>query len=486
MHLNNIINKNYLIVSIFLGLILHLISAYYTIGFYSDDEHFQILEITAYLLGINEVAIEDTSGFYWEWREHIRMRPWFQPYIFYHIINFFKLIGLNDSFTWALYLRIISSLLGFGSLLILYFTFKDNFFHKNIKFNTFLFFSFWFYPFLHSRTSSENFGISLFIISFCLLFNLIIKEKFKSNYLLLIFSSFIMGLSLIIKFTLVFSAVPFFFWLLIYRFRVSVIVLFCLCILSALSLGLFIDYINWGSFKNTYYQFYHYNLNSKWGRLNDFGIQPWYYYFIESIKQLAPFLSLFFILGLFLYWIKNPKQIITWITIITAIIFSIISHKEIRYIFLIYSFAPFFIAYFIDHISLKKIRNTIKSIVILSNTIFLVITIFLPSNSKVGVYEFLYKNYKQDTNIYYIGENPLKINNMEPFFYTKFLPNINEFSNENFDKPNSWIVTNNFAEFKKSIKSKCKIIYTTYPEKIINLNTNWKKLKINWYIFNCL
>ena len=94
MHLNNIINKNYLIVSIFLGLILHLISAYFTIGFYSDDEHFQILEIAGYLLGINEIAIEDTTGHYWEWREHIRMRPWFQPYIFYQFISLLKFIGI--------------------------------------------------------------------------------------------------------------------------------------------------------------------------------------------------------------------------------------------------------------------------------------------------------------------------------------------------------------------------------------------------------
>ena len=43
---------------------------------------FQILEIAAYLLGINNVAIEDTTGYYWEWREHIRMRPWLQPITF--------------------------------------------------------------------------------------------------------------------------------------------------------------------------------------------------------------------------------------------------------------------------------------------------------------------------------------------------------------------------------------------------------------------
>ena len=59
-----IYNNNYLLICIFIGAILHYIR-FYTIGFYSDDEHFQILEIAAYLLGINNVAIEDTTGYYW-------------------------------------------------------------------------------------------------------------------------------------------------------------------------------------------------------------------------------------------------------------------------------------------------------------------------------------------------------------------------------------------------------------------------------------
>ena len=48
-------------------------------------------EIAAYLLGINNVAIEDTTGYYWEWREHIRMRPWLQlTFIELIIFSIFK------------------------------------------------------------------------------------------------------------------------------------------------------------------------------------------------------------------------------------------------------------------------------------------------------------------------------------------------------------------------------------------------------------
>ena len=59
-------NSNLLIIYIFLGLVLHLVSSYFSIGFYSDDEHYQILEPVAYLLGLNEIIIDDPTGYYWE------------------------------------------------------------------------------------------------------------------------------------------------------------------------------------------------------------------------------------------------------------------------------------------------------------------------------------------------------------------------------------------------------------------------------------
>ena len=59
-------NNNLLTIYISIGVILHILSVYFSIGFYSDDEHFQILEPAAYLLGLNEIIIDDPSGNYWE------------------------------------------------------------------------------------------------------------------------------------------------------------------------------------------------------------------------------------------------------------------------------------------------------------------------------------------------------------------------------------------------------------------------------------
>ena len=50
-----------------------------------------------------------------------------------------------------------------------------------------------------------------------------------------------------------------------------------------------------------------------------------------------------------------------------------------------------------------------------------------------------------------------------------------------------WIITNDFSEYNKIIENQnqCSKTYSSYPEKIINLNKNWRRLKMNWYIIYC-
>ena len=477
------INKNYIIFYIVIGLILHLISVYFSYGFYSDDEHFQILEPAAYLLGLNDIAINDKSGYYWEWQKHIRMRPWLQPYLYYHFINFLKFLGVVDSFGWTLIIRLISSMFGYLSVVYLFFTVKNDFFIKNTHFNFLIFFSFWFYPFLHSRTSSENLSLTLFIFSFCILYKQLQSNKFIINYYLFFIASFLMGLGMVTKFNLVFTTIPFFLWMIVFKFNYSRIIIFGSSILIALSFGLFIDYVNWGSFKNTYLQFYKYNIG-EYGRLNDYGIDPWWFFITETIVQLAPLLSLLFVISIFLFWIKKPSNVITWITIITSVIISCFGHKEIRYIFPVYIFAPLFISYFFEKFNIKYFSSLLKFIVILSNLLFLSLTLFVPPNTKVGVYKYIFDNIKYNEKLLYIENNPYLINNMEPFIYTKFLPPISEYNAEkNYN--NVWIVTNRQSKIKTLENNNCYKKYSTYPEKIFELNKNWKRLNLNWYILYC-
>ena len=80
---------------------------------------------------------------------------------------------------------------------------------------------------------------------------------------------------------------------------------------------------------------------------------------------------------------------------------------------------------------------------------------------------------------------------MEAFFYTKFIPEIEELKEENLKNKkviqNNWIVTNDITKYKIIINSNnhCQKKYSSYPESLVNLNKNWKRLKFNWYIIYC-
>ena len=472
--------KNIYFSKIFLFIILclsfHIIASIFSIGFYSDDEHFQILEPVAYLMGINEQLINDPTYYYWEWNEGRRIRPLIQIYFYFYLIKPFEY--LQNPFLWSFILRFISSLIGFFSLLYLFFTFYKKYnFNKN-SFNYFIFFCFWFYPFLHSRTSSENLSLSIFILGLCLIYN---YEFDKKSLLKLLTGVFLIGIAVDVRFNLIFSVAPLIGYLVLKTFNFLKVILIIIAFISALAICIIIDSIFWGFYTNTFLQFYHFNMGPS-NFLNSFGIEPWWYYITETIISLSPLLSLIFLFSIIYFWFKKPFDYLTIITFFHFIILSYIGHKEIRYIFPLFIFAPFFIIYLIDNIHNTYLLKLTKSILIISNLIFLFIALLYPLNSKVGVYKYLY-TIDSKKEIFYYGENPYQINNMEPYFYTKFLKKIQPLENNDYDDE-YYLITNDF-NFINNMEKNCELKYSTIPRFLFNINSNWKRLKLNWEVLYC-
>ena len=145
----------------------------------------------------------------------------------------------------------------------------------------------------------------------------------------------------------------------------------------------------------------------------------------------------------------------------------------------------FFLIYFFEKINNIKLKLTLLFLCIFSNTVFLLIVSLVPINGKVPIYKYLYYQDIKKEDIFYVGENPYLINEMEPFFYTHFIPKINELSEFSL-RNNSYIITNDYVSMENiAAINKCKLVFSSYPL-ITNLNENWKKKKINWYINYCL
>ena len=309
------------------------------------------------------------------------------------------------------------------------------------------------------------------------------NKETKFNIPLILLFSFLLGLSVVVRPQMIFTIFPIFLWVIFFKLDYLKISLVFIGFICAIILGLYIDYINWGYFTNTYWQIYKIQILK--GRMAAFGADPWWFYITAILKELAPIFSAFVLISIFIYCYKNLKGVFTWITIGTIIILLFFQHKETRFIFPIYIFAPFFLIYFFDKLKNTKLKIIMLITCLFFNFIFLFIISFFPINGKVPIYKFLYDQNITNEKVFYLGENPYQINEMEPSFYTSFIPKIEEL--KDLDIINAaWIITNDYSEQQKlNNLSNCKIVYSSYPSKFINLNKNWKNRKLNWYVNYC-
>ena len=178
---------------ILFGLIFHIIAVYYSVGYYSADEHYQIIGPLEKLLGIENTLT-------WEFRREIR--PWLQPYFYFYVSKIINTLDINNPFIIALCLRFVSSIIGFLSIIYLYNHLKHKLNLDN-NFSKLIIFSFWFYAFLHARTSSENLSISMLIFGMIYFDKFLETKPYNKKYVYSILSGLYLGLSMIFRYQIV-------------------------------------------------------------------------------------------------------------------------------------------------------------------------------------------------------------------------------------------------------------------------------------------
>lgn len=146
--------------AIFLSACVLLITAFFSVGFYHADEHFQVLEFAGYKLGLT--PLKDLP-----WEFHFRMRPALQPAMAVLLHHFFSLFGIENPFAITLILRILSAGISLTGMWLVYKAFYKTI-ESRILGQWFLLLSFflWFAIYNHVRFSSENWSGTLFVIAF--------------------------------------------------------------------------------------------------------------------------------------------------------------------------------------------------------------------------------------------------------------------------------------------------------------------------------
>ncbi len=431
------------------------------------------------MLGINDNLSQEI----WEFSDDYRIRPWFQSFIYFYIIKILQLLNIMSPFIWVLLLKFIFSSLALFALILFYINFKNRLFIDNY-FSKIFILLFCFYPFFHARTSSENLGMFFFIIGI-LFYDFLLKLKEnKKQFLYAILAGIFFGLAIITRYQILIFIVGIYLWVLLFSLNynnIRSLIIIGINILFVLALGLVFDSIGYQELNITYYNYFYANFIS--GMLDYFGRDPWWFYFLEIPKSFFPPIGLFFLIA-FIYLIyKKYNNLIVFICFFYFLIFIFIAHKELRFLFPLLFFSPFFICSFLDTFKKSRFVIYIKALILFFNLSFLVIFSIIPATEQVSLYKYIYKNKNNLTNIYYEEDNPYIIAGLKPRLYTHYLPKIKKINDLNTSE-HFHLITRNQSKVKNLLNTKCIKVYSVYPD-FIYINPNWKKHKFNWFFYNC-
>src|SRR5258706_10044184 len=139
-----------------------LVTAWFSETFYFPDEHYQVLEFMSYRLGITQA-----SDLPWEFSA--RIRPWFQPLLYFLIAKPLTVLGVNDMFTIVFVLRLMTGLFSLAALAVFARALLPTIegeeerraFVRTLPLFGFL-------PYLFVRTSSETFSAAFFALGLAL------------------------------------------------------------------------------------------------------------------------------------------------------------------------------------------------------------------------------------------------------------------------------------------------------------------------------
>lgn len=490
--------KKHLFYAIFICIFFHLLAAFLSEGFHRPDEHLGIIRFIQFKL--DKFPIEGLS-----WEYPAKIRPWLQPAIYFVQTLILQFLGVESPFILAFWYRLLSALLALASFYyLLKLAVKNILTSDQSKIVMGYFLSLlWFFPFIHARTTSENFSSSFFIFGIYVLCRNLSKDLLTSNILRFrerksvsislhdwFFAAVLFGLSFIFRFQMIIMIAGVYGWLFLkLKLNIKPYLYTFLGLLITLIISTIIDYWGYGVWTFTPWNYFYYNIFL--GKASSFGHAPFWYYLEKSFFKGTPPLSLFIVLPFLFEWIKRPFSFLTFITLPFLLVHSIIGHKELRFIFVLGSFLPLIVSIWIDQYHGKFSSKFILFLKFcaLQNLILLIISSTRPALGTLDFYKHLYNKKENISTIYSLNVVRDKLD-----FYLKapltfnHVDNIEEaFKRLKESQKYGYILTDKINDYRSLLENKnCKLDYTSYPSWILKFNPfNWQERSKLWSMFYC-
>jgi len=302
------------------ALLLFALEARQSVGYFNFDEYCHPVEFASYKLGRTPPGELNPEFGY-------RMRPFLQPGAYALLSRALSPLGVSDPGSALLAFRLGGALFAWASLCLLACALARRLPGDREKTRFFAVCLFaWYLPFLSVRTSQENLSGSLLAAALALWLLLEKRPALAASA-----AGLALGLSFDIRYQVVLAALGFFAWLaLVRRPGLPGLAAFAASFFAAVAIGLAVDAWGYGEWTLTPWNYVRVNLLE--GRADQFGRFPLTYYLVQ-LPLAHPPLSALLLAAVAFFWIRAPRDPITWMTVPFAVGHSLLAHKELRFLF---------------------------------------------------------------------------------------------------------------------------------------------------------
>lgn len=453
---------------IYLGLLVHLIAAWFSSGWHHPDEHYQIIEFTRAIFSQVEA-----SSLPMEYGAQIR--PSIQVWLAWLVLKGFGAIGLNQPFVIAFLLRFLMGSLSIVAAVKL---------HRSLEFKTdklkqihlFLSLLAWTSLYVHVRFSSETFSAFFFVMG-------ILPFLKKQSGIAVFGGGLLLGLSFVIRFQSGFFLAGLALQQLIFEKRkFSDYALILLGFSLSIAVGILLDRLFYNNWVFTPWEYF--NKNILQGLAASFGTEPFYWYFSQAFEKLIPPFSLILIGSFINLAYKKPKSVLSWTLWAFILGHCLVGHKEFRFLFPLAFFLPYLVLEFWDvlwnlsqEVNHKRFMRLMDFLFMPINILALFVVMLKPAHELGNLYRFIYDGLPENSTIVYLKHDPYLSGPNEAKFYLKHgisrIPYVVQDSSAAVSsyQPNTFVLSEEWNAPQLD-DLKLRMVYSSFPSWITYLNLN--------------
>lgn len=399
-----------------LGLLVLVVTSWFSVGYNNPDEHFQVLEFCNYKLFHS--PLRDLP---WEYSVHCRSA--LQPFVAFLLCKSMLALGVYNPFIAAFLLRLGMGIMAWWVACRLVVVLLPEFVTARGRdiFVACCFFL-WFVPYLGVRFSAENTAAVFFFMALSVIMqgSGVAQRRRMAG---LFIAGVLLGFTLFVRLQMGFAFVGLAVWMLFFRkLPFKEIAVLISGGLVAAGLAVLIDHWFYGIWTLSPYNYFVVNIVQHVAA--KFGVQPWWHYFVlffqYGFMPIAVCLAALFFIGV---W-KKPRHLMSLVCVAFFVGHFAIGHKEMRFLFPV-SYAFIFVCSTgIDSLlqspawARSKLFNGFYKLMVGLNVGVLIFKMFIPSQEIIKYFSFIsgYSK-KHTTTLIAIHKSPFRLDTAEFNFY---------------------------------------------------------------------